>query len=890
MDSETWHALSELEVLKILGTRKDGLTKEEAAARLKQYGPNEIVQFKKNVTLNILLSQFKSFLILVLVAATVISFALGEILDGIVIFIVVVVNTLLGFFQEYGAEKAVESLKELTSTFATVIREGKKLDVPAKEVVLGDIIYLEEGKRVPADMRIVDEINLSIDESSLTGESVPVSKKVGTLKKEVEVADIVNMAFMGTYVTGGVAIGVVVGTNMNTEIGKIAKIVEETHTHATPLQIRLEQLGKYLGVTILLIAAAIFFLGVYTEHVDILTMFLVALALSVSAIPEGLPVAVTFSLSLGVKRMASKNAIVKKLLAVETLGTVSVICSDKTGTLTKNELTVEQVYAGNNMFYVSGRGYDPAGYFLMNGKKVDPQKNKVLMLMLKSGVLCNDSSLEKTDNGWNVIGDPTEGALIVLAKKAGFGRSELKDKCCSVTQVPFTSERKMMSVVYEESKKLFVYSKGAPEHILKRCKFILTNNGLKRLTKPDIEKLTSIHRRMAAKPLRVLAVAYKKMPRKSRDHNEIESNLIFLGMVGMEDPIRDGVREALNKAKEAGVKTVMITGDHELTAIAIAKQLGLLSRGEFALTGLELESMSQSELENVVEKTSVYARVSPEHKVRILQALQKKGHVVAMTGDGVNDAPAIKKADVGISMGIKGTDVAKEASDLVLTDDHYATIVSAIEEGRGIYANIRKFVRQMLSVNIIEIFLIMFTFMLGMPLPLLPLQLLWINLVTDSFLSISLAVDPVEDHVMKVPPRKKTESIFAGGMAPFMAVTAAIGSVASILIFWWGLQFGITEARAIVLTFCVMYETIILFNCRSENKPFFKINPLSNIYLFLSVIAVIILQVAVLYVPFMQIFFSTVPIGLTAWTLAIILCFVGLCVSPSFFNKSKSIT
>lgn len=892
MASETWHTLSELEILKILGARKEGLTKEEAEARLQQYGLNEIAKRKKRTALIIFLSQFKSFLTLVLLAAIIISFALGEVIDASVILLVVIVNTSLGFFQEYSAEKAVEALKKLTAPFATVIRSGKKLDIPAKEVVPGDIVYLEEGKRVPADMRITNQANLNIDESSLTGESVPVSKRESVLEKEVEVADMANMAFMSTYVTNGVGTGITVEIGMNTEIGKIAKSVEESESPATPLQVRLEQLGKYLGISILIVSAIIFLLGVYIKEASLLDMFLVSVALAISAIPEGLPAVVTLALSLGVKRMASKNAIIKRLLAVETLGTTSVICADKTGTLTKNEMTVEQVYVNNEFISVSGKGYEPIGEFFINDEYIDIHKIKALMLLLKTVTLCNNSSLDKTDNGWEMVGDPTEGALTVLGKKAGFEKHELKKQYQFITEIPFSSKRKMMSVIYEEDKNKFAYVKGAPEQIVKKCKFIFTKKGIKKLTKAESKRLTDIYRKMAAQPLRVLGVAYKKLPNKIKNYTEenIESELTFLGIVGMEDPIRDGVKSALIKAQEAGIKTVMITGDHELTAASIARQLGILGKNEIVLTGLELESMSQAELEDVIEKTSVYARVSPEHKVRILEAFQKKGHVVAMTGDGVNDAPAIKKADIGISMGIKGTDVAKEASDMILTDDHYATIVSAVEEGRGLYANIRKFVRQMLAVNLIEIFLIAMAFIVDMPLPLLPLQLLWINLVTDSFLSVSLAMDPAEKDIMKIPPRKKNESIFSGGMAPFLIITAIIGSLASIMIFIWGLQFGIDKARTIVLTFCVMYETLILFNCRSETKPFFKVNPFSNIYLFLSALVVIGLQFMVLYLPFMQSIFVTAPLSGTEWLVVLLFCALGLIVSPSFFNKKKSPT
>jgi len=892
MGSEKWHALSESEILKVLEARKSGLTKEDSSVRLQEYGFNEIVEAKRMTALEIFLSQFKSFLVIILIVAILISLALGEIVDAIVILVVVIVNSSLGFFQEYSAEKAVQALKKMIAPIATVMRNGMWTEIPAKEIVPGDIIYLEEGKRVPADMRILSQSSLEIDESSLTGESVPVTKKECVLKKDVAISDMINMAFMSTYVTQGVGTGVTVETGMNTEVGGIAKSVEETESPATPLQVKLEQLGRYLGIIILVVCAIIFVLGIYARQGTLLDLFLVAVALAISAIPEGLPAVVTLALSLGMKRMAKKNAIVKRLLAVETLGTTSVICSDKTGTLTKNEMTVERVYTGGKIISVSGKGYTPTGEFFLNDKKMDVSKNKVLMLLLRSIVLCNKSSLRNTKDGWMVVGDPTEGALTVLGKKAGFGLSELEKESKTLAEIPFSSERKMMSIVYKEDGKKVVYSKGAPEQIIKKCKFILTEKGVKKINSKDASKLNNVCREMAAHPLRVLAVAYKTLPDgvKTYKGDNVESDLIFLGIVGMEDPVREGVKDAIKKASDAGIKTVMITGDHDLTAKAIAKQLGLMDKQSLVLTGLELESMSQAELEAIVEKVSVYARVSPEHKVRILAAFEKRGHVVAMTGDGVNDAPAIKKANIGISMGIKGTDVAKEASDIILADDNYVTIVSAVEEGRGIYANIRKFIKLMLAVNFTEIFLIGMTSVAGMPLPLLPLQLLWLNLVTDSFPAISLAVDPVEKDLMKKPPRKKTEGIFSGGMAQFLVAAAIVATIAEVIIFTWGLQFGIEKARTLVLTLAVMYQLIFMFNCRSEDKPFFKVNPFSNKYLYVSFWLAIVLQLAVLHLPFLQSVFSTVSLGLNDWLVILSLSGLGMLISPSFFTKRSNNT
>lgn len=884
-----WHSLKESEVLEQLKTRKEGLSSSEASDRLGESGYNELVEKRAKTPVSIFLDQFKSFLILILIVATILSFALGEFIDAIVILAVVLVNALLGFFQEYSAERAVAALKRMTAPNAVVIRNREKVEIHAREMVPGDIVFLEEGMRVPADMRLLSVAELSVDESSLTGESVPVPKEITVLKKGIQVADMRNMAFMGTYVTRGTATGVAVETGMRTQMGEIAKSVAEAESPQTPLQIRLGQLGRYLGVAVLVLASFIFILEVYAKQGTLLDLFLVAVALAISAIPEGLPAVVTLTLSIGMKRLAKKNAIVRLLLAVETLGTTSVICSDKTGTLTKNEMTIQKVYVDDEFLDVSGRGFEPVGQFSSGGKVIEPEKRKDLVLLAKAGALCNNASIEKTESGWRVIGDPTEGSLIVLASKTGLELQRLKKDIRLVTEVPFSSERKMMSTAYKETDGVFVYAKGAPEVILKRCDQVIAHNGIRRLTDREEDKLTKAYKELAKNAFRVLAVAYKKLPDKTRQLNvrDIESGLTFVGIVGMRDPPRDGVKEAIKKAKDAGIKTVMLTGDNELTAAAIAKQLDIMKPGELVITGTALDKMSIEELDEVVERTSVFARISPMHKVKILQAFENKGQVVAMTGDGVNDAPAIKRADIGIAMGIKGTDVAKEASDMILADDHYATIVTAVEEGRGIYANIRKFIKLMLSVNFVEVFLIAMTAVAGLPLPLLPLQLLWINLVTDSFPALSLAVDPVEKEIMKKPPRKKFEGIFSGGMAQFLIAAAIIGTVAEVIIYTWGLNFGVEKARTLVLTLSVMFQMIFMFNCRSEEKPFFRVNPLSNKYLFVSVLAVVGLQLLVVYWDVLQPVFETVALNATDWTVIVLLSLLGTVISPSYFLKKE---
>ncbi|MCD6575847.1 MAG: calcium-translocating P-type ATPase, SERCA-type [Nanoarchaeota archaeon] len=886
MGESAWHTLKIKEIFRVLETSENGLTSEEAERRLSEFGPNELTKEKKKTILSIFLNQFKSFLIIILIIAALISFAVGETLNSIVILIILLINAFLGFFQEYKAEKAVEALKKMTAPRALVLRDGVKKEIFSRELVPGDIVYLEEGKQVPADVRIIESQNLKVDESILTGESLPVLKEVCTLKKEVPLSEMKNMAFFGTYVTYGHGKGVVVRTGMETEMGKIAELVQETIEEETPLKRKLNNLAKQLGLIVLFIIGLVFLLNIYVHSKELIEIFILAIAMAISAVPEGLPMVVTLTLALGMQAMAKQNAIVRKLMAVETLGATTVICSDKTGTLTKNEMTVTEIYANGKFIEVTGAGYKPIGKFLLDGKEINPSSDKTLSRLLEIGALCNNAEMIK-DDGWRVIGDPTEGALISLAEKGGFSPEKLKKQAKFITEVPFSSERKMMSVAYS-NKKVISYVKGAPEKIIDRCNFILENGKVKKITPAIKKQLIKTSNKMAGKPLRVLAFAYKELPkRKKYTFKDMEYGLTFVGFVGMIDPPREGVKDAIRKCNEAGIRVIMITGDHKTTAVAIAKEIGIMKEGDICITGMELEGMSLKELEEVVDKVSVFARVSPEHKVKILQALDSKGETVAMTGDGVNDAPALKRAHIGVAMGIKGTDVAKQASDMILEDDNFSTIVKAVESGRRIYDNIKKFVRFELAANFDEIAVISFAAISGLPLPLLPLQLLWINLVTDTIPATTLAIDPPEKDIMRRPPRKRNENMILD-MLPYLLATIVVCTFVDTWLFLWGLQYGIQKARTLVFTGTVMFQLFLVFNIRSERRPFLRTNPFENKYLVLGVFASFLLQLAVVYLPPLQAIFGTFPLDLIDWVVVMLFALIALAISPIIFRWRKS--
>ncbi|UCD07022.1 MAG: calcium-translocating P-type ATPase, SERCA-type, partial [Candidatus Aenigmatarchaeota archaeon] len=793
--------------------------------------------------------------------------------DSIVILIILIFNAGFGFFQEYKAEKTIEALKKLTAPEAMVVREGKTKRIPSSMLVPGDIGLLEQGAKIPADLRITKEVELKIDESALTGESVSVSKSSEGIKCKT-LAEMASMAFMGTVVTYGRGYGAVVNTGMKTEIGKIAKMVEEAGEQITPLQERLGDFAKKLGFIVIVISIIVIAIGILRGHA-LMEMITTGIALAVAAIPEGLPAVVTITLAIGLKKLAKHKALIKKLPAVEALGSTSVICADKTGTLTKNEMTVRKIWYKDKLIGVTGKGFEPLGDFLFDERKIDPVKDKTLPLLLKTGALCNNAELEH-EKPWEIMGDPTEGALVVLSAKAKLDKKTLEKQNPRVHEIPFTSERKMMSTVNKTVNKNILYVKGAPETILKLCTKIYENGRVKKLTKNEKKMILDLNQNLATEALRVLAFAYREVKTKKFDQ-KLERDLIFIGLAGMIDPPRPDVEENIKLCKQSGIKTVMITGDHKNTALAIAKEIKMLEEGDKALTGTELDSISDEKLVDIVEGISVYARVDPKHKVRIVSAFKKKGHIIAMTGDGVNDAPALKNADIGVAMGIKGTDVAKEASDMILADDDFSNIVRAVEGGRHIYDNIKKFIYYLLSSNIGEV-LVVFLAMLffvdpsGSPLlPLLAVHLLWINLVTDGPPALALGVDPLSPDVMSRPPRDPKEKILSRGAIHFLIMVGIIMTIGTLGVFWWGLGVSLDKARTLAFTTLVIYEMFNVINCRSLKYSMFKIGVFSNRKLIYAIIVSIILQLLVIYVPAIQIGFRTVALGLLDWLVIVVI-------------------
>jgi len=878
MTHDNWHTLEVEKVLEILNTNKAGLSEKEVNNMLIEYGSNELKEKKPTPLWKMFLRQFESFLIIILIVATIISALIGEVTDAIVILIIVVLNALLGFIQEYRAEKAMKALKKMVTPVALVVRDGKQMEILARDLVPGDIIIIEAGDRIPADARLFEVTSLQVDETILTGESTPVTKSIHTISGDnAQLGDRKNMLYMGTNATYGRGKAVVVNTGMRTEIGKIAELIQVEKEEKTPLQLNLEQVGKQLGIILLLISAIIFVIGAL-RGIEILQMFLTAVSLAVAAIPEGLPAVVTITLAIGLKRMAKRNAIIRKLPAVETLGCSTVICSDKTGTLTRNEMTVQRIYVNNREIFVSGEGYIPVGEFYFNNEIVDPRKDKDLELILKIGALCNHAALEKKESNYRIIGDPTEGTLLVVAAKAGILRDEVRKKYPRIGEIPFDSETKYMVTFHStpENEKI-AYIKGAPDVVLDMCSYIYENNSERTLTDNDIKNILDMNRNMADDALRILIMAYKKIPDvREFTHDAIKNNLVFVGLVGMIDSPREDAKLAIQLCRSAGIRPVMITGDHKLTAMAVAKDMGLIKEksDSQALTGPELDNMSDEDLEKVVDNISIYARTSSEHKIRIVRALKKRGHVVAMTGDGVNDAPAIKSSDIGIAMGITGTDVTKEASDMILIDDNFASIVSAVEEGRSIYDNIRKSIKYLLSCNVGEVLTIFIAMITNLPLPLLPIQILWMNLVTDGLPALALGVDPAEPDVMKRPPRDSRERILSKKMLLNFGFIGMVMCIATLLIFAYNLSQNsqdITKARTMAFSVIVMSQLFYVFSCRSERYPLRKIGIFSNKYLIIAVISSIILQVAPVNIPVLQPAFGTTSIGIYDWIVIILI-------------------
>jgi P-type Ca2+ transporter type 2C len=878
-----FHEMKIEQVEKALETDfSSGLSQEEVKKRINQYGLNELDEGEKQSALLLFFSQFKDFMVLVLLAATLISGLLGEYIDSIAIIAIVIINGFLGFFQERRAEKSLDALKELSAPQVSVLRDGQWIKIPSKEIVLGDILKFTSGDRIGADVRVIESKSLEIEESALTGESVPVSKHIESLTNpNPGIGDMENIAFMGTMITRGSGIGVVIATGMKTAMGQIADLLQNAESQDTPLQRRLEQLGKILITVALLLTVLVVVVGVLRGH-DLYEMFLAGVSLAVAAIPEGLPAIVTVALSLGVQKMIKKNAIVRKLPAVETLGCASVICSDKTGTMTQNKMTVTHLWSGGQTWTVDGVGYQPQGNFYRNERNINPRDEKALQQMLIFGMLCNHSDLIVRDDEYFLDGDPTEGALLVSAMKAGFARTKLLDEFTIINEFPFDSARKMMSVhVKDKQGRHFIVTKGAPDVILGISESVLWDERTQFLNKQTQENVQEAINGLASQALRTIAIAFKPIQANTiiLSEHEAEKNLTLIGIQGMIDPPRPEVKKAVKECKEAGIKTVMITGDHVITAKAIAAQLGIITNKSKVIDGNALSKMSVDELEEVVDDVSVFARVSPEHKLKIVKALQNRGHIVAMTGDGVNDAPAIKAADIGVAMGITGTDVAKEASALILLDDNFATIKAAIVEGRNIYENIRKFVRYLLASNVGEILVMLFAMILALPLPLIPIQILWVNLVTDGLPAMALGLDRPEENVMKRKPRSPDEGVFSRGLGwKVVSRGFLIGLVTliSFMIVYDNNPSELQYAQTVAFATLVMAQLIHVFDCRSE-KSVLSRNPFGNQYLVWAVISSLALMFVVIYYPPLQPIFHTLPIAAKDWLLI-----VGLSSIPTF--------
>jgi len=899
--AEGLHARSIEEVFQALNTTVKGLSSEEAERRLGEYGPNELKEAERVTALDIFLDQFKDVFVIMLIVATAIAYYVdltkGETpTDAITIAAIVVLNAVVGFIQEYRSEKAIEAMKKLTAPKARLIRDGKESLLPAREVVPGDVFLLEAGDRVAADARLLEVVDLKTDEAVLTGESTPVDKVTGAIDEQTPVGDRKNTIFMATHIMYGRGKAVVTSTGMKTEFGKIAEMVQVMEEEKTPLEQKLEKFAKKIGVIVVVVCAVVFVLELLdpARPGTVMDSFLTAVALAVSAVPEGLPAVVTVTLALGARELAKRNAIIRRLSSAETLGATTVICSDKTGTLTKGEMTVRKIYMNGEIVEVTGVGYEAKGDFTLRNESIDAKEDPNLSLLLMGATLCTNANYD----GKNVIGDTTEGALIVAAAKAGVMKENLEEQYPRVHEIPFTSERKRMTTMHKGSEgKLLVFMKGAPEVVLGRCTRILKDGKTKKMSEKEREAVLKANEGMANGALRVLGVAFKELAgmkpesfnRKGMDES-LEKNLVFIGLAGMIDPPREEAREANRLCQQAGIKTAMITGDHKLTAVAVAKEIGMMSSG-MALTGEELDKMSDEEFEKIVEDVAVYARVSPEHKLRIVRALKKKGHIVAMTGDGVNDAPALKQADIGVAMGITGTDVTKEAADMVLADDNFATIVKAVEGGRTIYDNIIKFSFFLLRCNFDELLIIGTFALLGLELPLTAGMILWINLVTDGAPAIALSQDPPSEDVMERPPRKPEEGLLHGRLASILAtfVTQFVGTALLFYVAYYMWHEPLEEARTLAFIQATMQELVIVWNCRSETKNAFRVGFTSNKYLLMAVVfsATITLMMPYTGVLFGVTLFETAPMTLQDWAIVTPFALSGFLILPEVFYNRK---
>ncbi len=906
------HALPTEEALKELTTHlRNGLSSQEARARLKRYGPNELQEKPQPGFLKLLLDQLNNFLIIILILAALISLLLGEYVDALAILTIVVLNSVLGVVQESKAEQALAALKKMAAPNARVIRDGQQTTVAARELVPGDIVMVEAGNYVPADLRLIESVNLKMEEASLTGESVPVNKDARVvLEPDAPLGDRKNSAFMSTLVTYGRGAGMVTATGMSTQIGQIAEMLQSYEEEETPLQKKLAELGKTLGIVSLAVCGLIFVYGVLRDtnpgmafnegiraylaahQFDLVGLFMTAVSLAIAAVPEGLPAVVTVCLALGMQRMVTRHVLIRKLPAVETLGCATVICSDKTGTLTQNQMTVVAGWGGGHEFRVTGEGYNPEGWFYRGEAPFEPTADLATKLLLHGAVLCNDAKLEQSaeeagQRTWRMVGDPTEGALVVTAAKAGLWRDATERNLPRMAEIPFDSDRKCMTTIHRADKLDFApgqtpqpylaFVKGAPDIVLGYCDDIVLHGQTVPLTAEMRQTILAANTGMAQQALRVLGMACRPLAAVPEEPTPeaIERNLTFLGLTGMIDPARPEAKAAVGIAKNAGLKSIMITGDYRDTAQAIAGQLGMLTEGGRVVTGAEVDAMSDDELDEMVLHLDLCARSSPQHKIRIVDALKRRGHVVAMTGDGVNDAPALKRANIGVAMGITGTDVTKQTADMVLTDDNFASIVSAIEEGRIIYSNIRKFVFYLISCNLGEILIIFLSMLAGLPIPLRPIQLLWLNLVTDGAPALALGLEKGDPDIMSWPPRPTKESIINREMLIGVIVQAVVMTSAVLAAFIIsGAHPGasaddpmMAKWQTVAFTALVMSELLRAFTARSEHYALFKIGVFSNKWMLYAVGSSLALLLLVIYVPFLQVVFGTVPLSIGDWVM-----------------------
>ncbi|HOL66999.1 MAG TPA: cation-translocating P-type ATPase [bacterium] len=932
MNQPHFHALSIEEVFQTLKTHLEkGLTSSEVRTRLEKYGFNELKEKPRPGWWQRLKLQFDSFLIRLLLAAALVSLFLGELLDAGAIIAILLLNAFIGVLQEMKADRALLALKKMASPTARVVRDGQEQIIPARELVVGDLVILEAGNYVPADVRLVESVNLKIDESVLTGEASPVSKEALTvLDREIPLGDRFNSAFMGTLVTYGRGRALVVATGSRTQVGLIAEMLQETEEEPTPLQRKLEELGRWLGKATLIICAVVFLLGLLREtsltelwrqglafylssyRQEIILLFMTAVSLAIAAVPEGLPAVVTICLALGMQRLARKKALVRKLTAVETLGCTTVICSDKTGTLTQNQMTVTAGWVTSGRFEVTGQGYLPEGEFFSAGKRFDPLSRPAVKLLLTAATACNDARLEPSgeEDGrktYRVIGDPTEAALVVCAAKAGLWPWQLHPSWPRVAEVPFDSERKLMSTIHRLSEKArgellsaeklaaeyVIFVKGAPEELLRVCRWIFSGETLEPMSPQWQEKILQVNREMASQALRVLAVGFRLLKGRLETvcASTVEQELVFVGLLGMMDPARPEVFQAIRQAETAGIRTVMVTGDYPDTAVAVAEQIGLKRPDGLVLDGTRLANFTAETLADLVEKVDIFARVCPRDKTVIVEALKKRGQVVAMTGDGINDAPALKKADIGVAMGITGTDVAKETADLILTDDNYATIVAAVEEGRIIYANIRKFVFYLISCNVGEILIIFSAMVAGWPLPLRPIHLLWLNLVTDGAPALALGLEKGEPGLMKQKPRSVTEPVINKSMLTGVVVQAVAMTVAMLAVFSWNWRnYGqLARAQTAVFACLVLSELWRAYTVRSEYGSVFSRAVSGNRWLHYSVGSSLILLLMVLEVPFLRAIFGTVFLSLKEWRVVLLFSLLPSLAAEltKFFSRQK---